>query len=145
MNAALDKIPGAMAAVNGNPAMLAELLSSLDSVKDEKVRRLLRNNGGGYLNHYQFFATLAPPDDTRALRGPDGDLGNALADVYGNFERFKKDFTEKSLDLFGSGFVYLIKDHEMGGKLNIKPYSNQDSPVMDGDVPVLGLDLWEHA
>jgi Fe-Mn family superoxide dismutase len=121
------------------------MLAKLDSVEDAEVRRALRNNGGGFLNHFQFFATMTSPDPDRASAGPDGDIGNVIAERFGGFDAFQEEFTAKSLALFGSGFVYLIKEKKDGGNLVIKQYANQDNPVMDGDVPLLGIDLWEHA
>jgi superoxide dismutase, Fe-Mn family len=141
----LAKIPGAAKEVNGNPANLAALLADLDSVTDEQVRQALRNNGGGYLNHFQFFATLTPPDSSRETSGPEGDIALAIAERFGGFDAFREEFTKKSLGLFGSGFVYLVKEMKNSGSLAIKEYRNQDSPVMDGDVPIVGIDLWEHA
>jgi superoxide dismutase, Fe-Mn family len=141
----LAKIPGAAKEVNGNPANLAALLADLDSVTDEQVRQALRNNGGGYLNHFQFFATLTPPDPSRETSGPEGDIALAIAERFGGFDAFREEFTKKSLGLFGSGFVYLVKEMKNSGSLAIKEYRNQDSPVMDGDVPIVGVDLWEHA
>jgi superoxide dismutase, Fe-Mn family len=144
-NAALAKLGGA-GRLGGDPAALAALLAGLDDVtSDVGLRRALRNNGGGYLNHYQFFATLAPPNAARAAAGPEGDLAADIAAKFGGFDQFRTAFEAASLGLFGSGFVYLVKDISAGGELAIKSYANQDSPVMTDDVPVLGLDLWEHA
>lgn len=144
-NAALAKIPGAKARVNGEPAKLAGLLADLESIPDESVRQALRNNGGGYLNHFQFFATMCAPDIERGSTGPEGELGDAIAERFGSFAEFRDAFTKKSKSLFGSGFVYLVKDGKDGGNLAIKSFPNQDSPVMSADMPILGLDLWEHA
>lgn len=144
-NAALAKIPGGTAMVDGDPAKLADMLGNLESVKDESIRNALRNNGGGYLNHYQFFATMGPANADRAKSGPDGLLGDAIAETFGSFQSFREQFTKAALTLFGSGFVYLVRDRKSGGQLAIKQYSNQDTPVMDGELPIVGLDVWEHA
>jgi superoxide dismutase, Fe-Mn family len=121
------------------------LLANLSAVKDEQVRLDLRNNGGGYLNHFQYFATLTAPDEARAAAGPTGDLALAVNEKFGGFDAFRDEFSKKSTSLFGSGFVYLVKEMKNGGSLAIKQYPNQDSPVMDGDVPLVGIDLLEHA
>jgi superoxide dismutase len=73
------------------------------------------------------------------------DIAQAIAERFGGFDAFREEFTKKSLGVFGSGFVYLVKEMKNGGNLAIKQYANQDSPVMDGDVPIVGIDLWEHA
>ena len=97
------------------------------------------------MNHYQFFATMAPVDTDRAKRGPSGDLEAAISESFGSFESFKEQFAKSALTLFGSGFVYLVRDRSSGGKLAIKQYANQDSPLMDSELPLVGLDVWEHA
>lgn len=88
---------------------------------------------------------MAPVDAERAKRGPTGDLGDAIQETFGTFDSFKEQFTKAALSLFGSGFVYLVRDRGSGGKLAIKQYSNQDSPLMDSELPLVGLDVWEHA
>jgi superoxide dismutase, Fe-Mn family len=145
VNAALAKL-GPAGRLGGDPAALAALLAGLDeATTDAGLKRALRNNGGGYLNHYQFFATLAAPDKERAKVGPNGDLSDEIKAVFGGFDEFRASFDAACMELFGSGFVYLVKDISNGGKLAIKSYPNQDSPVFENNVPVLGCDLWEHA
>lgn len=88
---------------------------------------------------------MGPANLDRAKTGPDGILGDALAETFGSFQSFREQFTKAALGLFGSGFVYLVRDRKSGGQLAIKQYSNQDTPVMDGELPIIGLDVWEHA
>jgi superoxide dismutase len=100
---------------------------------------------GVQLNHYQYFATMGPPSAGRARAGPGGDLGAAIVETFGSFDEFRDVFTRSALALFGSGFVYLVRDRASGGQLAVKQYPNQDTPVMDGELPIVGLDVWEHA
>lgn len=86
---------------------------------------------------------MSPAPKPHAL--PAGALGDEITSSFGTFDSFKAAFTKASLGLFGSGFVYLIRPRGGAGKLAIKAYPNQDTPVMDGDLPVVGLDVWEHA
>lgn len=88
---------------------------------------------------------MAPVDAERAKSGPSGDLGDAIKTTFGSFDSFKEQFTSAALSLFGSGFVYLVRDRGSGGQLAIKQYANQDSPLMDSELPLVGLDVWEHA
>lgn len=88
---------------------------------------------------------MGPANPERAKAGPDGDLGMAIVESFGSFQTFREQFTKSALGLFGSGFVYLVRDRKSGGQLAIKQYANQDTPVMDGELPIVGLDVWEHA
>lgn len=88
---------------------------------------------------------MGPADVDRAKTGPGGLLGDAIAETFGSFQSFRDQFTKAALTLFGSGFVYLVRDRKSGGQLAIKQYPNQDTPVMDGELPIVGLDVWEHA
>jgi Iron/manganese superoxide dismutases, C-terminal domain len=88
---------------------------------------------------------MGPSNPERAKSGPDGDLGAAIAETFGSFQSFQEQFTKSAVGLFGSGFVYLVRDRKSGGQLAIKQYPNQDTPVMDGELPIVGLDVWEHA
>lgn len=88
---------------------------------------------------------MGPPNAERARTGPTGDLGRAVAETFGDFDGFKEQFSTAAQTLFGSGFVYLVRDRQSFGRLAIKQYANQDTPVMDDELPVVGLDVWEHA
>ncbi len=104
----------------------------------EAVRTTLRNNVGGHLNHALFWATIGP----KGGGAPSGALGNAIAKTFGTFEAFKMGLGDAATKRFGSGWAWL---HVKDGALAISSTANQDSPLMEGAVPLLGLDVWEHA
>jgi Fe-Mn family superoxide dismutase len=125
---------------------LDALLSVLPSVSDEALRTTIRNNGGGHWNHDFFWKTLAPAERSGK---PSAELAAAIDAAFGSMDAFKKSFGEAATKRFGSGWAWLIvKD----GKLKITSTANQDNPAMKGIVPdvdlgmpLLGLDVWEHA
>jgi superoxide dismutase, Fe-Mn family len=140
LNAALATAP-ALAALT-----LAGLLASLPSVADEALRTTLRNNAGGHWNHDFFWQSLTPAEKSG---GPSAVLIEAMVAAFGSVEEFKKKFGEASTKRFGSGWAWLIVQD---GKLKITSTANQDNPLMKGivpdadlGVPLLGLDVWEHA
>ena len=104
----------------------------------EKIRTTLKNNVGGHANHSHFWSVIGP----NAGGAPSGDLAGALAGTFGSFDKFKVQFTEAAMKRFGSGWAWLCVK---GGVLALHSSANQDSPLSDGAVPVLGLDVWEHA
>jgi Fe-Mn family superoxide dismutase len=114
-----------------------ELISQLNAVP-EAIRTAVRNNGGGHVNHTMFWQQLkknvAFPSSSK--------LGSAISSAFGSFDAFKEQFNKAGLGRFGSGWAWLIVD---GGKLAITSTPNQDSPIMDGKKPILGVDVWEHA
>ena len=114
-----------------------DLLSEVENI-DEDIRQAVINNAGGHANHSLFWTIMSPDGGGE----PSGDLSNAINKKFENFENFKSVFTQKALSLFGSGWVFLIKD---GENLVIKRHSFQNSPLMYGKTPILGLDVWEHA
>lgn len=115
---------------------VSELLKNIDSVP-EKIRSAVVNNGGGHANHTLFWEIMSP-DQTE----PEGNVGEAIGSTFGSLDNFKVKFAEQALKRFGSGWVWLVvKDN----KLDIYSTPNQDSPLMNGDTPILGLDVWEHA
>lgn len=113
------------------------LLTRLDRVP-EPLRTTLRNNVGGHLNHSFFWETLSPKGGGE----PKGALEKGITQAFGSFDAFKAKFAEAAGKRFGSGWAWLVVDD---GKLEIRSTANQDSPLLDGAVPVLGLDVWEHA
>lgn len=128
-------------ALKGNPELadksVEELISNLDEVP-ENIRTAVQNNGGGHANHSLFWQILSPNGGGE----PDGEIGKAIDDAWGSFEQFKKIFADAAIKRFGSGWAWLVvKD----GNLAITSTANQDSPLMDKDQPLLGLDVWEHA
>ena len=131
LNAALEKAPELQS------KSLDDLLQNLDSVP-ESIRATVRNNGGGHWNHSMFWEIMAP----NAGGEPTGKLADAIRSSFGDFNTFKTQFADAAAKRFGSGWAWLVKD---GGKLTITSTPNQDTPVMEGKHPVLGVDVWEHA
>ncbi len=116
---------------------LEALLRGLSSVP-ESIRTAVRNHGGGHANHTLFWQTLGP----KGGGAPSGALGRAIDTSFGSFDGFKEKFSSAAAAVFGSGWAWLVKD---GDALAITSRPNQDSPLIDGKTPVLGLDVWEHA
>lgn len=131
LNAALEKAPELQF------KSLEDLLQNLDQVP-EAVRTAVRNNGGGNWNHTMFWEIMSPTGGGE----PKGKLADAISKAFGDFNTFKTQFADAATKRFGSGWAWLIND---GGKLSIVSTPNQDTPVMDGKHPILGLDVWEHA
>ncbi len=128
-------------ALAGHPELEAksieDLIAHLDAVP-ESIRTVVRNNGGGHANHSLFWLSLAPGHGG----APTGPLAEAIAAAFGSFDAFKEAFAKAGATRFGSGWAWLtLKD----GKLAISSTANQDSPLMEGAKPLLGLDVWEHA
>jgi len=117
---------------------IEELLRDIQSVPEE-VRQSIINNGGGHANHSLFWKIMSP----NGAKKPKGDLAEAIESTFWGFEEFKKQFNEKAINMFGSGWTFLIKNPN--GTISLKRHSFQNSPLMYGNLPILGLDLWEHA
>lgn len=122
-------------------AMSVENLVKNLSQIPEAVRTKVRNNGGGHANHSLFW-TVMSPNPKGAPRQARGDLGNAINATFGSFQKFQEQFTASALNRFGSGWAWLVIENRV---LKIEDSPNQDSPLMEGRVPILGLDVWEHA
>ena len=116
---------------------LEDLLRALDEVP-ESVRTAVRNNGGGHWNHSVFWKWMSPDGGGQ----PEGEIGKAIADAFGGFDKFKEQWSTAAGGRFGSGWVWLIDE---GGKVSITSTPNQDNPLMEGKKAILGLDVWEHA
>jgi Fe-Mn family superoxide dismutase len=115
-----------------------ELIANLDAVP-EKIRTAVRNNGGGHVNHSMFWPSMSPDGGG----DPKGKLAEAINTAFGTFESFKEQFTQAAMTRFGSGWAWLCVGAD--GGLVITSTPNQDNPIVDGLVPILGLDVWEHA
>jgi Fe-Mn family superoxide dismutase len=115
-----------------------ELLAHNCAAVPENIRTAVRNNGGGHINHSMFWTIIGP----KAGGEPSGHLAEAINSTFGSFATFKEKFGAAATTRFGSGWAWLVKD---GGKLDVLSTANQDSPVMEGKYPVIGLDVWEHA
>lgn len=114
-----------------------ELISDLNALP-ENIRTAVRNNGGGHANHSLFWQILSP----NGGGAPTGEVAEAINAEFGSFESFKEKFSDAAKKRFGSGWAWLVvKD----GKLEVTSTPNQDSPLMEGATPILGLDVWEHA
>ncbi|MDQ5851963.1 MAG: superoxide dismutase [Chloroflexota bacterium] len=116
---------------------IEELLRNINSVP-ENIRMAVRNNGGGHANHTMFWEIMGP----NAGGQPSGELADAINQAFGSFDSFKEQFNKAATTRFGSGWAWLLAD---GGRLEITSTQNQDSPLMEGRIPILGLDVWEHA
>jgi Fe-Mn family superoxide dismutase len=131
LNAALDKHPDL------HKKTLDELLRGINAVPED-IRTAVRNNAGGHHNHSLFWTIMAP----KAGGEPTGALADAIKKAFGDIAKFKEQIAAAATTRFGSGWAWLAVS---GGKLEIFSSANQDSPLMDGKIPVLGLDVWEHA
>lgn len=130
LNAALEKYPE----LQGKSA--EELIKDLNSVPED-IRTAVRNNGGGHVNHTMFWQIMGPNGGE-----PSGALAEAITSQFGSLDDFKKQFQEAGAKRFGSGWVWLVKD---GDALKITSTANQDNPLSEGQTPILGNDVWEHA
>jgi len=118
---------------------IEELLANNLAIVPDAIKTAVRNNGGGHINHSMFWTILSPKGGGQ----PSGALADAIKSTFGGFDAFKEKFNGAATTRFGSGWAWLVKDGS--GKLDIYSTANQDSPVMEGKFPVLGLDVWEHA
>jgi superoxide dismutase, Fe-Mn family len=114
------------------------LLGNLNNLP-ENIRTAVRNNGGGYANHTLFWEIMSP----NGGGAPGGELAAAINDTFGSFNEFKETFGKAAATRFGSGWAWLYVDQN--GNLAVDSTPNQDTPLMDGNTPILGLDVWEHA
>jgi len=134
----VDKLNEAIAK---NPELASwtveKLLKEIKGVPDD-IRQAVINHGGGHHNHSLFWELMAPKSGGK----PTGKIAEAVDKTFGSFDAFKEAFTKAALGRFGSGWAWLVVDK---GKLAIISTANQDSPLMNGQHPVLGLDVWEHA
>jgi len=128
-------------ALEAHPQLAAkpidELIAKLDTVP-EAIRTTVRNNGGGHSNHTFFWSIMGPGKGGE----PKGALADAIASAFGGFAKFKEQFTAAAMGRFGSGWAWLV---DAKGRLEILSTPNQDSPIMEGKKPILGIDVWEHA
>lgn len=120
---------------------LEELLGNLGAVPED-IRTAVRNHGGGHSNH-SFFWTIMGPVTTDVSKEPTGRVASEIKTAFGDFAQFKEKFTAAAAGVFGSGWAWLVVDED--GKFVITHTANQDSPLMNQQTPVLGLDVWEHA
>ncbi len=135
----VDKLNGAVVGTELESKSAEEIVSNLASVPAD-IAKVVRNNGGGHVNHTFFWDTMvAPGADGTTLTGP---LESEITSAFGSFDEFTTAFEAAGVAQFGSGWVWLVLD---GGKLTVTSTPNQDSPLTQGQVPLLGNDVWEHA
>ncbi len=130
------------AAVSDYPALRAmspeELIEQLDSLPED-AQAAVRNNGGGHLNHSMFWEIMSPDGGGE----PVGAIADAIASTFGSFDEFKSAFNEEGKKRFGSGWAWLVLNGDQ--TLQVTNTGNQDSPLMNGLIPIMGNDVWEHA
>jgi len=136
-NAYITNVNNAIAGTALESKSVEALISDLAAVP-ETIRTVVRNNGGGHANHSLFWTIMGPGKGGI----PGGELGQAIASTFGSFDAFKEQFSKAAATRFGSGWAWLSVS---GGKLMVESTANQDSPLMEGRTPILGLDVWEHA
>ena len=120
---------------------IEELLASLDQIEDPVLRKAIRNNGGGFYNHNLYFSTIGP----NVKHEPEGRLLETIIETFGSLEELKKQLSALAAGQFGSGWAWLSVNKE--GKLMASASPNQDNPISEGTgyVPILAIDVWEHA
>jgi Fe-Mn family superoxide dismutase len=133
----VDKLNAALAGTEHEGRSIDDIIANLDSIPEDK-RTAVRNQGGGHLNHSRFWEWMSP----NGGGDPGGELAQAIESAFGSLADFRKKFEETGAAQFGSGWVWLVSD---GGSLSVTSTANQDSPLSDGKVPILGNDVWEHA
>jgi Fe-Mn family superoxide dismutase len=131
LNAAIEKAPELAS------KSLDDLMRNANTLP-EAVRTAVRNNGGGHWNHSMFWQIMGP----KAGGEPGGKLGAAIKSAFGDFAKFREQFSAAGVGRFGSGWAWLVDN---GGKLSITSTPNQDNPLMEGKKALMGLDVWEHA
>ncbi|HEX4591617.1 MAG TPA: superoxide dismutase [Gemmataceae bacterium] len=133
LNKALSKYPDLLT------RPVDELMRNLKTLPvDEATRKAVQNNGGGHSNHSHFWNWMAP----HAGGEPTGSLGQAIRSTFGDFAKFRDAFKDAAMKRFGSGWAWVVAD---GATVSIVSSPNQDTPLMEGKTPLLGIDVWEHA
>ena len=132
-----DKLNAAIAGTGLEGKSIEAILGDLGGVP-EGIRGAVRNNGGGYANHSLFWQIMSPDGGGE----PSGALAGAINSACGSFDGFKSQFSAAAANQFGSGWAWLVAD---GGAVSVTSTPNQDTPLMEGNTPILGIDVWEHA
>ncbi|MEZ6096343.1 MAG: superoxide dismutase [Pirellulaceae bacterium] len=133
----INNVNGAIAGTEFENLPVEKLIADLNALP-ENIRTAVRNNGGGHANHSMFWTIMSPNGGGK----PAGDLAAAIDSDLGGFETFQTSFKDAAAKRFGSGWAWLSFDN---GKLIVESTANQDSPIMEGRTPILGIDVWEHA
>ena len=144
----IDKLNAAIKDTEWEKMEVEELLRNFKGIPEDR-KAVVKNHGGGHANHSLFWTILKPqgggPHSAEATRGelPSGELAKEIDATFGSFDSFKEKFTAAALSQFGSGWAWLLA--VPGSGLLVTSSANQDSPLMEGKTPILGLDVWEHA
>ena len=133
----VDKANAALAGTDLDGKPVEEVLANLSSLPQDR-QGAFRNNGGGHANHTLFWESMSP----NGGGAPDGELAAAIDAAFGSFADFQAKFEDNGATQFGSGWTWLVLD---GGELKATKTANQDSPILEGQTPLLGNDVWEHA
>ncbi len=131
LNTALEKHPELQS------KSIEDLLADINAIP-EAIRTAVRNNGGGHANHTMFWEIMGP----NGGGAPTGAIADAINGTFGSFDKFKEEMGKAAAGRFGSGWAWLVKK---GNTLSIESTANQDSPIMEGKHPIMGIDVWEHA
>jgi superoxide dismutase, Fe-Mn family len=139
-NTYVTNLNGAIEGTDLENKSVEELISDLNSVPQD-IRRAVRNNGGQHSNHSMFWEIMSPNGGGE----PVGDLADAINSSFGSFENLQEQWSAMSApgSVFGSGWTWLVASPD--GSLNVECTPNGDSPLMEGKLPIIGIDLWEHA
>jgi Fe-Mn family superoxide dismutase len=133
----VDKLNAALEGTEFADSSIEDVIANLDAIPEDK-RTAVRNNGGGHLNHSLFWKSMSPDGGG----APEGDLAAAIDSAFGSFDDFKEQFEAAGVGQFGSGWAWLVYD---GGALAVTSTPNQDNPLSEGKLTLLGNDVWEHA
>ena len=133
----ISKVNDAIAGTDLESKSVEDLIADMNAVP-ENIRTAVRNNGGGHANHSLFWTIMSP----KGGGNPSGELAQAIDSTFGSFDDFKEKFSTAAATRFGSGWAWLSWNK---GQLVVESTPNQDSPIMEGRTPLLGLDVWEHA
>jgi Fe-Mn family superoxide dismutase len=133
----VDKVNAALDGTEWADRPIDDVLRNLGQLPEDK-RTAVRNNGGGHYNHSLFWEWMSPSGGGE----PTGDLASAISSAFGSFDSFKQRFADAAVNRFGSGWAWLVWD---GSSLAVTSTPNQDNPISDGQAPLLGVDVWEHA
>ena len=138
-NAYVTNLNKALESASLTGLSLEQLLANDCAAAPENIRTAVRNNGGGHANHSMFWLLMSP----NGGGAPKGNVATAINTAFGSFDAFKEKFAAAAAGRFGSGWAWLVKNAD--GTVEITSTPNQDTPVMQGKNPILGLDVWEHA
>ncbi|MBI2654246.1 superoxide dismutase [Candidatus Woesearchaeota archaeon] len=133
----IDKLNGAVKGTKFEKMNVDEILKNINDVP-ENIRTVVRNHGGGHSNHSFFWQIMVQ----NAGGEPQGNVADEIKQTFDSFDKFKEEFTNAGLNRFGSGWAWLVVNN---GKLEVYSTANQDSPLMEGKTPILGVDVWEHS